>query len=129
MHPTQRPPPGPPVGPIADHREYDVRPLPSDDSRLWALLAHVAPIASSFVGPLAIWLVKRNDDPFASYHAAQAFWFSILTLVLVSLSCGFGSVLLPIFWLYGVYTGLKAKEGSYDGYPLVSGMGQDGGLT
>lgn len=125
----QRPPPGPPSAQPFASNEYSVRPLPSEDSRLWALLAHVSPILTTFVGPLAIWAIRRQDDPFAAYHAAQAFWFSLITVLVISLSCGMGGLLLPLCWVYGVYVGLKAREGSWDGYPLVGGMGRDGKLT
>ena len=58
-------------------------PSPPEDSRIAAILAHLsAPIAAvlsagllSLLGPLLVWLVKK-DDPFARRAAAGAFNFN-----------------------------------------------------
>ncbi|MCB9670853.1 MAG: DUF4870 domain-containing protein [Alphaproteobacteria bacterium] len=129
MPPLHRPPPGPP--PIRPRMAGDTstRGMPTDDGMLWALLAHASPILTSFVGPLCIWLVKRRSDEFAAYHAAQAFWYAWITLLVISLSCGMGGLLLPFFWLYGLYVGLRAREGEWSGYPFISGFGFNGKLV
>ncbi|GAA1863795.1 MULTISPECIES: DUF4870 domain-containing protein [Pseudonocardia] len=65
------------------------QPHPSDSSRIAAILAHLsAPIAAilsagllSLVGPLLVWLVKK-DDPFARRAAAGAFNFNLSFWVL-----------------------------------------------
>lgn len=65
------------------------QPYTSDSSRIAAILAHLsAPIAAilsagllSLVGPLLVWLVKK-DDPFARRAAAGAFNFNLSFWVL-----------------------------------------------
>lgn len=65
------------------------QPYTSDSSRIAAILAHLsAPIAAilsagllSLVGPLLVWLV-RKDDPFARRAAAGAFNFNLSFWVL-----------------------------------------------
>jgi Domain of unknown function (DUF4870) len=52
-----------------------------DDSRTWALAAHLpAPVsmivAMAFIGPLVVYLVKK-DDPFVRRHAAEALNFNL----------------------------------------------------
>ncbi|WP_206079964.1 DUF4870 domain-containing protein [Propioniciclava coleopterorum] len=62
------------------------------DDRLWAMLAHLsAPIAAvvsagwlTFLGPLIVWLVKKDSSPFVRNASAGAFNFSI-TMALVSI--------------------------------------------
>lgn len=68
-------------------------PRPPESSRIAAILAHLsAPIAAvlsagllSLLGPLLVWLVKK-DDPFARRAAAGAFNFNLLFWVLFLLS-------------------------------------------
>ncbi|WP_210028039.1 DUF4870 domain-containing protein [Pseudonocardia parietis] len=66
---------------------------PPESSRIAAILAHLsAPIAAvlsagllSLLGPLLVWLVKK-DDPFARRAAAGAFNFNLLFWALFLLS-------------------------------------------
>ncbi len=56
-----------------------------DDSRNWALAAHLsAPlcmiVAMAFMGPLVVYLVKK-DDPFVRRHAAEALNFNLSVLL------------------------------------------------
>lgn len=82
-HQPTVPAPRDPHGPHAT--DAPLRP----DSTNWAMLAHgsafIAALASVgmlvFLGPLVIWLVKR-DDPFVERHARQALNFNLLMLVL-----------------------------------------------
>jgi len=65
----------PPAGPNAGR----------DDSRSWALAAHLsAPVsmivALAFLGPLIVYLVKK-DDPFVRRHAAEALNFNLSFLL------------------------------------------------
>ncbi|WP_224393020.1 DUF4870 domain-containing protein [Pseudonocardia sp. ICBG1293] len=68
-------------------------PTPPDSSRIAAILAHLsAPIAAvlsagllSLVGPLLVWLVKK-EDPFARRAAAGAFNFNLTFWVLFIVS-------------------------------------------
>ena len=108
------------------------RGIPDDDSRMWALFAHISGILTSFVGPLIIWYVKKDESTFVAYHAVQATYWSVITLVIMTvvsvLTCGVGSMLLPFFWLGALYIGLRAKDGEWFGYWGIDGFGRDGGL-
>ncbi len=57
------------------------------DSRNWALAAHVSALAgalfggvAAFVGPLVVWLLRR-DDAFAAEHARSALNFNLSVLI------------------------------------------------
>ena len=47
-------------------------PRPQSDDRAWATVAYLTPFVVSFLGPLIIYILKRNESPFIRYHAAQA---------------------------------------------------------
>jgi len=62
---------------------------PDAESRNWAMAAHLSALAGAllgglpaFLGPLIVWLVRRNDDPFAEAHAKEALNFQIFTVLL-----------------------------------------------
>ena len=67
---------------------------PSDD-HMWALLSYLSPIVVSFLGPLIIYMIKKDESQYVRYHAAQS-----LNLIITSTLYGFGififSILLAI---------------------------------
>lgn len=124
------------------------QPPPSPDAvavdstaRNWGLLAHVSGFVASsifglgFLGPLAVWLIKRDDHLFVAHNAAEAFNFQLsmflygLLLVVASLPVitlvatvplgiiGFGLwVVLPIV------AAIRAANGESWTYPLTIGF-------
>jgi uncharacterized Tic20 family protein len=108
--------------------------LPSEEERQWALFAHLAAFSGfvipfgSIIGPLVIWLIKKDTMPFVNDQGKEALNFNItvaialaISWVLVFLLIGF--VLLPavaIFWLVFVIIGtIKAHEGVAYRYPFI----------
>lgn len=63
---------------------------PNQDERTLAMLAHLLQVFSGFLGPLIIYLVKRNQSRFVAFHALQALFWQLAFMVLV----GCGSVLI-----------------------------------
>jgi uncharacterized Tic20 family protein len=121
-------------------------PLPSQEERTWALVAHLSVLIGglvtygwaasfgSFLGPLIVWLVKRDTMPFVADQAKEALNFGItLTILCVALlmltilSLGIGAILtIPLFLLIGVVAlvlviiaAIKANEGVAYRYPLT----------
>lgn len=109
-------------------------------SRNWATGAHLTALAgaftanvASFVGPLVIWLIRRDDDPFAAEHALEALNFNLMTLGIV-LFAGFFGVLtlglgllvvvplllfLALFWLvWTIQAAIAASRGEPYRYPI-----------
>lgn len=75
-----------------------------DDSRNWAIAAHLSALLSlvigfSFVGPLVIYLAKK-DDPFVRRHAAEALNFN-LSVLLYAVVIGIATFVL-IFFVVGL---------------------------
>lgn len=120
----------PPAGPNAAR----------DDSRNFALAAHLSALLSifvvgfSFIGPLIIYFV-RKDDSFARAHAAEALNFNLsfllyavvlgvvgLILLIVIVGIFVWLLLLPlgIAWLVFVcIAAVKAGQGELYRYPLT----------
>ena len=78
--PAQQPPPQqPPAQPPS-------APPPAKQDFTMGWLAHLLLLFTGFVGPLIIWLVKKDDDKYAAYHGKQAFcWALAVMAVLIGL--------------------------------------------
>lgn len=73
---------------------------PTEESKQFAVLAHLLGIFTSFLAPLVIWLYKK-DDEFAADQAKEALNFQI-TVALAHLANGIaGIVLVLVWWLVG----------------------------
>ncbi|WP_425309182.1 DUF4870 domain-containing protein [Ammonicoccus fulvus] len=110
----------------------------SADDRLWAMLAHlsavIAAIASvgwlTIVGPLAVWLLKKDSSPFVRNSAAGAVNFTltmwlvsligwILTLTVVLSVIGIPMIIIGSLGsiVLGILGALKAWKGESYTYP------------
>jgi uncharacterized protein len=93
--------------PYQPHPDTTPAAMPSASSRMAAILAHLsAPIAAllsagslSLLGPLLVWLVKK-DDPYARRAAAGAFNFNLTFWLLYLISW------LLIFTVVGAVIGI-----------------------
>ncbi len=103
-------------------------PVPSE-SRGWATAAHLVPlIGFGFIGPLVIWLMKRDEDAFVGYHAREALNFQITMIIyvigsIVLMFALIGFVLLPVVMVFAlvvmIIAGIKAANGEFYRYPLI----------
>jgi len=80
------------------------------------------------IGPLVVWLLKKNDDPYIDFHGKEAVNFNISFLIYMLVSgllvfVVVGFVLLPIaglVWLVLVIVAaVKTSDGEYYRYPLT----------
>ena len=115
--------------------DYDRRELPHDpsqvpsDSRGWAAAAHLVPLVGlSFIAPLIIWLIKRDEDAYVEYHAREALNFQISVLIYFVVSfiliiILIGLVLVFVVGLFAfivmIVAGVKAATGTLYRYPLT----------
>jgi uncharacterized protein len=109
-------------------------PSVSADERTWAMVAHFSALAAFFVlvlggvlGPLVVWLVKREHSAFVAEAAKEAINFNIAVLLagLVCLPLIFVFIGIPliavifVYWLVMiVVAGIKASEGVHYRYPI-----------
>lgn len=119
--------------------------------RTWAMLVHLAALATFIIpfglvlGPLILWLIKKNELPEVDRHGKEAVNFQltvaivtvILTIIMIStmgfgffwgnplflFSGGFGiGMILAIInigaVIFGVVAGIKANNGEFYRYPF-----------
>ena len=128
----------------------DVNPAPvgadvSAEERQWAMFAHLSALAGGlltsaiggwgfFIGPLVIWLMKKDTMPFVADQAKEALNFNItvsavflVLMILGFLTLGIGFLLIgPLMLLIGiaalvfiVIAAIKANDGVAYRYPLT----------
>lgn len=98
---------------------------PNGDDRLWALLAHLSVFVLGIIGPLIIWLVKKEESTFVADHAKEALNFQ-LAVMIVSTVCMLTCVLAPAVlviavggMIYAVLAAVEANNGRYYRYPYT----------
>lgn len=102
--------------------------MPTNDERTLAAIIYVISFFTVFIGPLIIWLMKKDESSFIDFHGKEYFNFfisytiySIASGLLVLLLIGF--VLLPIVGLYvfvfTIVAAVKAYSGEEYQIPLV----------
>lgn len=71
---------------VTDEQPIPIDPV-SSESKGWAAAAHILPLLGlPLVGPLIIWVIKHEDDPFVEEHAREAlnFWISVFMYAFIS---------------------------------------------
>ena len=98
---------------------------PTQDERTIAAIAHgLTFVEGGIIGPLVVYLWKREESEFVAFHALQSLYFGLLmavvTIVLFFVTCGFG-VLLPIipYIIYEVLATIAAHNGEWYELPLA----------
>ena len=64
----------------------------SKDARMWAMLCHLLGLFTCFIGPLIIWLIKKEEDPFIDNQGKEALNFQI-TVAIASIVSGLLAVI------------------------------------
>jgi len=107
----------------------------SPDVRTWNVLCHATALAGFFVpwaghilGPLIVWLAKRNDSPEIDEHGKESLNFQISMLiynVIAGVLCLvlIGFVILAILHVLNlvlvIVASIQASEGKFYRYPLT----------
>ena len=101
------------------------------EARQMAMLAHLLGALFGFIGPLIIWLVKKDSSPFVDDQAKEALNFQLSMLIGYVVSGALAYVCIGFFtaiaiWLmsliFGIIGGMKASEGQYYRYPITIRM-------
>lgn len=92
----------------------------TSNERGLAMASHLTALIFPIIGPLIIYVFKKDDSRFVAYHAMQATVFQVVAWLLAGVTCGVGliTLLLPIIWA------IKAYNGEWVGYPLIEGAGK-----
>ena len=107
------------------------------EERNWALVAHLSSLSSfvgipGFIGPLVVWLAKKDELPFASAQAKEAlnfqislFIYSIICIALIFTIVGAligipGLIALAIIEIvFTIIASIQAGEGKPYRYPMT----------
>lgn len=101
---------------------------PSKDARTMAMLAHLLGIVLGFLGPLIIWLIKKDEEPFVDDQGKEALNFQITVLIglfasgiLTFICVGFftGLAIVIANLVLCIMAGMKANEGVTYRYPFT----------
>ncbi len=120
--------------PVEDTATPQATELTKDD-KLFGMLCHLTALAGLFtgglgmvIGPLVIWLIKKNEMAFVDDQGKEALNFNITMIIALFVSfllmaVFIGFLLVPaaiIFWLiYTIIASMKANEGAYYRYPFA----------
>ena len=118
---------------------------PSAEERQWAMCAHLSALLGGlltsgwagsvgfFIGPLVIWLMKKDTMPFVDDQGKEALNFAItvslacvVLMILTIMTLGIGALLtIPLFMVIGIASlifvimaAVKANEGVRYRYPV-----------
>ena len=85
------------------------------DERTMAMLALIF-AGFTFIVPLIIFLVKKDESKFVAFHSLQGLFFSLVMIGATVISCG---LLWPVGIVVGILWGLKANSGEWAELPVV----------
>jgi len=107
----------------------------SKDEKMWGMLCHLSSLLGytvipfgNVVGPLIVWLVKKDEYPFVDDQGKESLNFQITLLIaaVVAFLCVFvliGFILLPLVWLVGlifsIIGAVSANNGTFYRYPFA----------
>lgn len=108
-------------------------PVPDKEQRMWAMLCHLTTLTTyigipGFVGPLIIWLLKKDEMPFVNDQGKESLNFqisltlyAIISAILICVVVGFALLIATIAFgvVMAVVASIKANEGVAYRYPLT----------
>lgn len=141
MPPNEPPAAGTPASPPPEPPTGDIQP----QERQWGMFAHLSALVGGFIttgwagsigcflGPLIIWLVKKDTMPFVDdqgkealnfnitvaivFFALTVFWVATLGIGLVVAIPGY--IIVGIYWLVmTIVASIKANDGEAYRYPI-----------
>jgi uncharacterized protein len=106
----------------------------TENERTWGMLAHlsallgvVVPLIGCVLGPLAVWIGRRDDSPFVEAQAKEALNFNISVflgsivcslLMLVFIGFILGAALFVAWLVMTLIAAIRASEGIPYRYPF-----------
>jgi uncharacterized Tic20 family protein len=103
--------------------------------RTWAAFIHASALLGvlfhfpgHLLGPLILWLVKRDSSPELDAHGKEAVNFQISMLIYNAVAAVFclilvGFVFLAILWvlnaIFAIIAAIKASDGEFYRYPMT----------
>ena len=127
--------PAPDSAPAAESAPAASATEPTKDAKQFGMLCHVTALAGilvggfgNWIGPLVIWLLKKEEFPFVDDQGKEALNFQITCLIgfligLVTIPLLIGILIIPVIgvlWLiFTIIASIKASEGVSYRYPFA----------
>ncbi len=104
------------------------------DERMWAMLCHLLALAGyiipfgNVIGPLVVWLIKKEESEFVNDQGKEAVNFQISMTIYIIISAFLAIILIGIPLLIGlaifdlimiIVAAIKANDGVKYRYPLT----------
>ena len=102
-------------------------PPASSDERTWAMLCHLSVFVGGFIGPLVVWLIKKDESALVDDQGKEALNFQLSVLLYTFICIPLAFVIIGIFlaMALGIFNlvvtimaTVKASQGEYYRYPL-----------
>lgn len=99
----------------------------TEEERTWGLFAHLSPLVIGFIGPLVIWLIKKDESEYISEHGKEALNFQITILIgmLISIPLIFiiiGGLLMAVLAILNlvfiILATIETSKGNNYRYPV-----------
>ena len=100
----------------------------SQDERNMCVLAYLLGIFTQFVGPLIIWLLKKDESPEVARHSLEVLNFEITLAIaffasFILVFVAIGAFLIPLLMVWGLVNlilgAVAASRGEFRPYPLT----------
>ena len=107
----------------------------SSDVRIWNILCHASALLGVFLhfpghllGPLIVWLAKRDDSPEIDAHGKESLNFQISMLLYTLISAVFcliliGFIFIAVLWVlnavFVIIASIQASDGKFYRYPMT----------
>ena len=115
-----------PQEPVTQEPTQEIQAVSKDSSNM-AMLCHLLAIFTGFVGPLIIWLIKKDSDKFVDNQGKEALNFQI-TVIFAFIVCGLltiiviGAFLWPVVGIlnliFCIMGAISASSGKAYKYPI-----------
>jgi uncharacterized Tic20 family protein len=126
MTESQSPPPPPPSEPMPGGYQG---PPPDKDAITMGMLCHLLGIFTGFLGPLIIWLIKKDSSPFIDDQGKESLNFQIAAFIallicipLIYVFC-IGVILMigvhGVRIVFGIIATIQANKGIAYRYPVT----------
>jgi len=102
-------------------------PPPNADEKTMGMLAHLLGILG-FIGPLIVWLMKKDQSPFVNDQGKEALNFHLMMVIgfvigFATMTFCIGFFILPAVWIvsviFSILGAMKAKDGMAYRYPFT----------
>ena len=103
------------------------RPEVSQNAKNLGMLCHLLGLITNFLGPLILWLLKKDEDTFIDSQGKEALNFQ-LTIMFAMIAAGIltflciGALLMPVIMVldivFSIIACVKASNGEDYRYPL-----------